>query len=207
MERTPEHNEPHEGRPSIPSRTRIAGYELENEIGRGRTGTVYRATDLRLGRTLAVKLLAPELGRDEAFRRRFVRDSRIAAEIDHPHIVPVMEAGEADGFLYIAMRYVAGPSLRELLAQDGTLSVDGAVRIAGQVASALDSAHAHGVVHGGVNPGSILVIRTTDEERPQYAYLTDFGIDIRTLTEDFTRAVRSRARSAVRRRSSCPAVR
>ncbi|WP_274562416.1 serine/threonine-protein kinase [Streptomyces spiramyceticus] len=159
---------------------------MESEIGRGRTGVVYRAKDLRLDRTLVVKLLAPELGRNETFRRRFVHDIRIAAAIDHPHIVPIFEVGEADGLLYIAMRYIAALNLREILDQYGALSVTGAIRIAGQVASALDSAHAHGVVHGDVSPGNILVARSADEDRPQYAYLTDFGIDIRTLTENFT---------------------
>ncbi|MGW8768060.1 serine/threonine-protein kinase [Streptomyces sp. NPDC055815] len=160
---------------------------MESEIGRGRTGVVYRARDLRLDRTLVLKLLAPEVGRNETFRRNFARDTRIVAAIDHPHVVPIFEAGEADGFLYIAMRYIAAPNLRELLDQYGALSVTGAIRIAGQVASALDSAHKHGAVHGDVSPGNILVVRSADEDRPEYAYLTDFGIDIRTLTENFSR--------------------
>ncbi|MFE5482379.1 serine/threonine-protein kinase [Streptomyces sp. NPDC056527] len=186
MERIPDSSGPY-GHPSAPSRAHIAWYELESEIGRGRTGIVYRARDLRLDRTLALKILAPGLGRNEAFRRRFAHDNRITAAIDHPHIVPVFEAGEADGSLYIAMRYIAAPNLRELPNQSGALSVAGAIRIAGQVASALDSAHRRGVVHGDVSPGNILVVNSADEDRPQYSYLTDFGIDIRTLTENFTR--------------------
>lgn len=186
MARTPDHAGPHDGPHPSPSRIHIAGYELQNEIGRGRTGVVYRAKDVRLDRTLVLKLMAPELGRNETLRRQFVHDIRIAAAIDHPHIVPIFEAGESDGFLYIAMRYIAGPNLRELLDQYGALSATGAIRIAAQVASALDSAHRHGVVHGAISPGNILVVKSADEDRPQYAYLTDFGIDIRALTENFT---------------------
>ncbi|MET9469547.1 serine/threonine-protein kinase [Streptomyces sp. NPDC006544] len=159
----------------------IAGYQLEREIGRGDMSLVYRAVDLRLDRTVALKLLAPELARDEAFRRRFAHDSRVAAAIDHPHIVPVLEAGESDGILYVATRYIPGPDLRTLLDQEGTLPVPAALRIAAQVASALDAAHEHDLVHRDVRPASILVARGTDSDHPAHAYLTDFGLTERSL--------------------------
>ena len=101
----------------------IASYLVESEIGRGGMAVVYRAKDLRLDRTVALKLLAPELARNDTFRQRFTHESRVAAAIDHPHIVPVFEAGETDGILYIAMRYVAGQDLRALLDRKGPLSV------------------------------------------------------------------------------------
>ncbi|MFF3863342.1 serine/threonine-protein kinase [Streptomyces sp. NPDC002209] len=153
----------------------IAGYQVEREIGRGGMGVVYLAEDLRLGRAVALKVLAPELTRSDAFRRRFIHESRAAAAIDHPHILPIFEAGEANGVLYIAMRYVSGPDLGALLDRDGPLPVPGAMRIAAQVASALDAAHEHGLVHGDVKPGNILVARSNVGDDPYYAYLMDFG--------------------------------
>ncbi|MFF3762814.1 serine/threonine-protein kinase [Streptomyces sp. NPDC001922] len=160
---------------------RVAAYRLEQEIGRGGMAVVYRAEDLRLGRTVAVKLLAPELARNETFRRRFELESRVAAAIDHPHIVPVFEAGETDGVLFIAMRYVEGRDLRALLDRDGPLSIEDACRIAVQVASALDAAHAHELVHRDVKPGNILVAEGTDADHPEHVYLTDFGLTKRAL--------------------------
>lgn len=97
----------------------IAGYRVESEIGRGGMAVVYRATDLRLDRTVALKLLAPELVRNDTFRKRFTHESRVAAAIDHPHIVPVFEVGETEGILYIAMRFVAGQDLRALIDRQG----------------------------------------------------------------------------------------
>ncbi|MEV0371670.1 serine/threonine-protein kinase [Streptomyces sp. NPDC050636] len=161
---------------------RIAGYQLQEEIGRGGMAVVYRAEDLRLGRTVAVKLLAPELARNDTFRQRFVHESRVAAAIDHPHIVPVFEAGETDGVLYIAMRYVKGRDLRALLDRDGRLPLETACRIALQVASALDAAHAHDLVHRDVKPGNILIAEGTDSDRPEHAYLTDFGLTKKSLS-------------------------
>ena len=155
---------------------RIAGYLLEEEIGRGGMAVVYRAQDLALGRVVAVKLLAPELARNESFRMRFAFESRAAAAIDHPHIIPVFSAGESDGVLFIAMRYVEGRDLRTLLDRYGTLPVPQAVRITTQIASALDAAHAHGLVHRDVKPGNVLVAEGTDSEHPEHVYLTDFGL-------------------------------
>ncbi|MFD8595680.1 serine/threonine-protein kinase [Kitasatospora sp. NPDC059646] len=160
----------------------LAGYRLEHVIGRGGMAIVYRAEDLRLGRTVAVKLLAPELARNETFRQRFVRESRVAASLDHPNIVPVYEAGEVEGVLYIAMRYVRGRDLRSLLDRQGPLTVRQVVRIAVQVASALDAAHAHELVHRDVKPGNVLIAEGTDPDHPEHAYLTDFGLTKKSLS-------------------------
>jgi serine/threonine-protein kinase len=143
---------------------------------------VYCARDLRLERTVALKLLAPEMARNDTFRRRFTHESRVAAAIDHPHIVPIFEAGEMDGVLYIAMRYVSGLDLRALLDRDGALPVETALRIATQVASALDAAHGHDLVHRDVKPGNILVAQGTDSDHPEHVYLTDFGLTKKSLS-------------------------
>ncbi|WAZ19381.1 serine/threonine protein kinase [Streptomyces cinnabarinus] len=170
------------GRPSELIGRQVAGYRIEEEIGRGGMAVVYRARDLRLDRPVALKLLAPELARNDTFRRRFSHESRAAAAIDHPHIVPVFEAGETDGVLFIAMRYVDGSDLRHLLDRQGPLPSATAVRIAAQVASALDAAHEHGLVHRDVKPGNILVARGTDSDHPEHAYLTDFGLTKKSLS-------------------------
>ncbi|MFC8513109.1 serine/threonine-protein kinase [Streptomyces sp. NPDC057257] len=170
------------GRPSELIGRQVAGYRIEREIGRGGMAVVYRARDLRLERTVALKLLAPELARNDTFRLRFTHESRAAAAIDHPHIVPVYEAGETDGVLYIAMRYVEGSDLRHLLDRRGPLAPSAALRIAAQVASALDAAHEHGLVHRDVKPGNILVARGTDSDHPEHAYLTDFGLTKKSLS-------------------------
>lgn len=161
---------------------RIAGYLLEDEIGRGGMAVVYRARDVRLGRTVAVKLLAPELARNDTFRKRFEHESHVAASIDHPHIVPVFEAGETEGVLYIAMRHVKGRDLRALLDRTGRLPLETGCRIALQVASALDAAHAHDLVHRDVKPGNILVAAGTDSDHPEHIYLTDFGLTKKSLS-------------------------
>lgn len=170
------------GRPSGLVGKQIADYLVESEIGRGGMAVVYRARDLRLDRAVALKLLAPELARNDTFRKRFAHESRVAAAIDHPHIVPVFEAGEREGVLYIAMRYVAGQDLRALLDREGPLPPDKAGRIAAQVASALDAAHAHDLVHRDVKPGNILVAPGTDSEHPEHVYLTDFGLTKKSLS-------------------------
>ncbi|MFE9452828.1 serine/threonine-protein kinase [Streptomyces sp. NPDC006739] len=172
----------HPGTPAEPVGRQVASYLVESEIGRGGMAVVYRAHDLRLDRTVALKLLAPELARNDIFRRRFTHESRVAAAIDHPHIVPVFEAGETEGVLFIAMRYVAGSDLRRLLDRRGPLPFPVAVRIAAQVASALDAAHEHGLVHRDVKPGNILVSRGTDSEHPEHVYLTDFGLTKKSLS-------------------------
>ncbi|MFG2602477.1 serine/threonine-protein kinase [Streptomyces sp. NPDC048514] len=170
------------GRPSELIGRQVAGYRVESELGRGGMAVVYRARDLRLERTVALKLLAPELARNDTFRKRFTHESQVAAAIDHPHIVPVFEAGETDGVLFIAMRYVSGSDLRHLLDLRGPLPLQDAVRICAQVASALDAAHAHGLVHRDVKPGNILVAEGTDRDHPEHVYLTDFGLTKKSLS-------------------------
>jgi serine/threonine-protein kinase len=149
---------------------RVAGYLLERLVGVGGMAAVYQARDERLGRVVALKLLAG----DEAVRMRFVREARAVAAVDHPHIIPVYAAGEADGVQFIAMRFVAGGTLQGILRAAGALSPRRAAAFISPVASALDAAHAAGLVHRDVKPGNILV----DSRRggPEHAYLTDFGI-------------------------------
>ncbi|MFJ5834639.1 serine/threonine-protein kinase [Streptomyces sp. NPDC093089] len=167
--------------------SQIAGYQVEREIGRGGMSVVYRAKDLRLDRIVALKVLAPELAHEDSFRRRFLRELRMAAAIDHPHIVPIFASGESNGVLYIAMLYVSGPDLGTLLDRDGLLPVTGAMRIAAQVASALDAAHEHDLVHGDVKAGNILVATSGVGDDP-YAYLVDFGMAKPSLDASLSRA-------------------
>jgi YVTN family beta-propeller protein len=162
----------------------IAGYRIESLIGRGGMAVVYRAEDMRLGRKVALKLLTPQLADNEQFRQRFIMESRLAASLDHPNIVPIYEAGEADGQLFIAMRYVLGSDLKGLLAKEGgPLPAGRTLRLFGQIGDALDSAHRAGLVHRDVKPANILVV-AGQEHRPQaqgdHVYLTDFGLTKRT---------------------------
>jgi len=150
----------------------IAGYKIEEILGRGGMGVVYRATQLTLGREVAIKLIATERSDDPVFRERFTSESRIAASIEHASVIPVYEAGEDDGLLFIAMRLVEGLDLGRLLAHLGPLSPERAARVTVQVAGALDAAHARGLVHRDVKPANVLV--TADQ--PEHAYLTDFGV-------------------------------
>ena len=154
--------------------SRVAGYRLEEQVGAGGMAVVFRAADERLGRRVALKLLAPALASDEAFRQRFVRESRAAAAVDDPHIIPVHEAGEADGVLFIAMRYVPGRDVRSLLHREGPLAPDRAAAIISPVASALDAAHAAGLVHRDVKPANMLLDMRPG--RPDHVYLSDFGL-------------------------------
>ncbi|MFJ3903869.1 serine/threonine-protein kinase [Streptomyces sp. NPDC090025] len=163
--------------------TRVAGYVIEAEIGHGGMAVVYRAHDLKLGRTVALKLLDPALARSDTFRQRFVHEQHVAAAIDHPHIVPVFEAGEWEGTLFIAMRWVPGRDLQAVLNRNGPLDPATAARIILQVASALDAAHAHGLVHRDVKPGNILVAEGIDRDHPEHVYLTDFGITKKALSQ------------------------
>ena len=160
--------------------SRIAGYRLEEQIGRGGMAVVFRAHDPRLDRRVALKILAPELARDDAFRQRFIRESRAAAAVDDPHIIPVFEAGEAAGVLFIAMRYVQGRDVRSLLDELGTLPPPRAISIITQVASALDAAHSHGLVHRDVKPANMLLDRTVG--RADHVYLSDFGLSKQSLS-------------------------
>jgi serine/threonine-protein kinase len=139
-------------------------------------GVVYLAHQLVLDRMVALKLLAPELAEDEAFRVRFLRESRTAASLDHPSIVPIFDAGEVDGQLYLAMRYVEGGDLRALLKAEGPLEPERTLAIGEQMAAALDAAHARGLVHRDVKPSNVLL----DSE--EHVYLADFGLS-RRLSE------------------------
>ncbi len=157
----------------------IAGCRLEAVAGRGGMGVVYRATQLALDRPVAVKAMAPQLAEDAAYRERFQRESQLAASIDHPNVIPVYEAGELDGTLYLMMRWVDGTDLRALLNENGGLEPARAVRLLRPVASALAAAHRRGLVHRDVKPANVLI--TADED--EHVYLTDFGIARRTDAE------------------------
>lgn len=151
----------------------VAGFRVESLIGEGAMGTVYVAEDTSTGRQVALKLLAPELARDERFRQRFLRESQLAASLEHPRIVPIVASGEENGVLYLAMAHVDGSDLRELLRREGRLEPERALRLLEQVAEALDAAHAAGLVHRDVKPGNILV---TDGDDGEQAYMCDFGL-------------------------------
>ncbi len=160
--------------PAFAVGSRIAGYRLEADIGAGGMAVVFRALDERLDRLVALKLLGPWLAADEAFRHRFLRESRAAAAVDDPHIIPVYEAGEASGVLFIAMRYVSGGDVRDLLRREGPLPAERAAAIISPVASALDAAHAAGLVHRDVKLANMLV--DARPGRPDHVYLSDFGL-------------------------------
>jgi serine/threonine protein kinase len=164
----------------------VAGYRIEEQIGRGGMAVVYRATDVRLNRSVALKILAPELAGDSAFRQRFIREMRSAAAVDHPNIVPVFDAGEADGALFIAMRYVSGQDARTLLDAEHTLAPARVVHLITQVASALDDAHAQGLVHRDVKPGNMLIPAVPGSDQPDHVYLSDFGLSKEALSSSLT---------------------
>src|SRR5215467_4222385 len=136
---------------------KVAGYRLEEKIGQGGMAVVYRAYDERLERLVALKLLAPGLAADTAFRTRFIRESRAAAAVDHPNIIPIYDAGDAGGFLFISMRYVQGGDVRSLLRDGYGLPPARAWHVVSQVASALDAAHSRGLVHRDVKPANMLL--------------------------------------------------
>ncbi len=154
--------------------SRVAGYLLEGLVGVGGMAAVFRARDERLGRVVALKLLAVGLPGDGGFRERFVREARAVAAVDHPHIIPVYEAGEADGVPFIAMRFVAGGDLRAVMGADGGMPSARAAAFVSAVASALDAAHAAGLVHRDVKPANMLV--DAGPGRPEHVYLSDFGL-------------------------------
>jgi serine/threonine-protein kinase len=181
----------HPRSPDVAPGDRVAGYRLEEQIGQGGMAVVYRARDERLDRRVALKLLAPSLAADAAFRQRFIRESRAAAAVDHPNIIPVYEAGDAGGALFIAMRYVQGGDVRSLLARNGPLSPDRVLSIVGQVAAALDAAHASGLIHRDIKPANMLLgtaeaVTAGDRAAPpswpqEHVYLSDFGISKQSL--------------------------
>lgn len=133
-------------------------------------GVVYRAHDLRLKRTVALKLTAPELALDQRFRERFSRETELAMSLEHPNVVPIHDAGDIDGRLYLAMRHVEGTDLRALLHTEGELDPARALVICSRVANALDAAHANGLVHRDVKPSNVLL------DADEHVYLADFGL-------------------------------
>jgi serine/threonine protein kinase len=161
----------------------FGGYRIVSVLGRGGMGVVYLAEDLRLGRRVALKLLAPQLAEDPRFRDRFVRESRVAASIDHPNVIPIYEAGGEAGVLFIAMRYVQGTDLRALLKAEGAMAPPRAVALVRQVAGALDAAHARGLVHRDVKPGNVLIAESAGSEAGEHAYLSDFGLTKRAASD------------------------
>ncbi|MFC4950845.1 serine/threonine-protein kinase [Pseudonocardia sp. GCM10023141] len=169
----------------LPLGSSIAGLRIEAIAGRGGMGVVYRALDAELNRQVAVKVIAVDLAADPEFRQRFRRESRTAASVNHPNVIPVFQAGEERGLLYLAMQYADGTDLRELIRLHGRLDVVLTVSLVGQIAAALDAAHRRDLVHRDVKPANILV--TTENGAP-HVYLTDFGLtrSIRT-TEQITR--------------------
>jgi len=148
----------------------FAGCRVEEVIGRGDMGVVYAAEEMALQRRVALKLILPEHSGEERFRRRFQRESMVAASIDHPNVIPILDAGDEDGVLYITMRLVEGTDLRSLIASRGRLDPLRAARIVRQVSAALDAAHSHGLLHRDVKPPNVLLARE------DHAYLSDFGL-------------------------------
>src|SRR5919106_5742501 len=147
----------------------VAGYRIEERIGRGGMGVVYRAEHLNLQRRAAVKIIAPDLAESEGFRERFTREARIAAALQHPNIVTVYDAGEVEGLLYLAMQYIEGQDLAAVLRRDARLRPYRAIDVCRQVAAALDAAHAMGLIHRDVKPANVLI-------EGRNAFLTDFGL-------------------------------
>src|SRR5215218_10399781 len=155
----------------------LAGYRVGELLGRGSMGDVYRADDVRLGRSVALKVLVPGLGAEDGL----LRESRLAAGLDHPNVIPIFEAGDDDGRLFIAMRYVAGGDLRALLRRESKLTPARAIAIAAQVADALDAAHRRGLVHRDVKPSNVLL---DDADGREHCYLADFGLTQRAAEAD-----------------------
>src|SRR5579859_5096547 len=154
----------------------FAGYRLVSVLGRGGMSIVFRAENPRLGNVIALKVLDPALASDDIFRTRFLEESRIAAAMNHPHVIPIHDMGSWDGLLYIAMRCVSGTDLRQMIKKRGRLQPETAVLLLGQAARALDAAHRRGLVHRDVKPGNLLVERASDDADPDHLYLADFGI-------------------------------
>ncbi|MGI8802898.1 MAG: serine/threonine-protein kinase, partial [Solirubrobacteraceae bacterium] len=151
----------------------VAGYKIESVVARGGMGVVYRARHAELGRSVALKVIAADRAGDETFRKRFVREARLAASLDHPNVIPVFEAGDDDGLLFIAMRLVEGSDLERLIAADGPLAPALAVRLIEQAAAGLDAAHARGLVHRDIKPANILLAGPPADP---HVYVTDFGV-------------------------------
>jgi tRNA A-37 threonylcarbamoyl transferase component Bud32 len=163
--------------------TQLGEYRIESLLGRGGMSVVYLAEHVRLKRKAAVKLLSPELAEDPTFRARFVSEWERLAQLDHPNIIPVFEAGESDGFLYIAMRYVRSTDLKGLIEHEGRLDAQRSVSIIAQTASALDAAHQQNLVHRDVKPANILIATGAGPEGTDHVYLSDFGLTKHTESQ------------------------
>ncbi|HEX2104664.1 MAG TPA: protein kinase [Solirubrobacteraceae bacterium] len=148
----------------------LSGYRIEGVVGRGGMGVVYRAEEIALGRTVALKVIAPELLDDRSARERFLREARAAASIEHPHVIPLLHAGDADGTPYLVMRFVDGDDVRTLVRRAGALAPDRAAAITAQAGDALDAIHAAGLVHRDIKPANVLL------GPRDHVYVTDFGL-------------------------------
>ena len=159
--------------------TMFGPYRIERLLGRGGMGEVYRAVDTSQNdRVVALKVLSPAMSADPEFAGRFRREAHLAAGISEPHVVPVHRHGEIGGRLFLDMQLVEGRSLADVLAAEGALAPERAVAIVAQIATALDAAHADGLVHRDVKPGNVLL--TDSPDRPEFAYLVDFGLALAT---------------------------
>ena len=163
--------------------TEVATYRIVRILGRGGMSVVYLAEHDWLQRKVALKVLAPQLADDERFRERFVRESRLAASLDHPNVIPIYEAGASGGELFIAMRFVEGSDLRTMLQEEGALEPARAIGILRQVADALDAAHEQGLVHRDVKPANVLLTRPRSSEPVEHVYLSDFGLTKRSASD------------------------
>jgi serine/threonine protein kinase len=160
--------------------SRFAGYRVDGLLARGGMGAVYRASGPESDRTVALKLISPEFADDIQFRRRFEREARLAAELDHPNVIPLISSGEFEGVLFIATQLIEGLNLHEIVTVEGPLSPRGAGRVIAQVASALDAAHDRGLLHRDVKSANVIL-----EGAPENgtAYLTDFGLSKHVLSK------------------------
>jgi serine/threonine protein kinase len=158
----------------------FAGYRIERRLGRGGMGILYLAMEPGLDRRVALKLIAPEAAADEVFARRFAEESRIAASIEHPNVVPIYAAGEQDGIPFIAMRFVSGSDLGRRISRTGRLDPERAVALIAQIGNGLDAIHAAGLVHRDVKPANVLL---SGEEGAEHAYITDFGVARNVATQ------------------------
>src|SRR5947209_11935612 len=154
----------------------FAGYRVRSVLGRGGMSVVYQAENLRLSSVIALKVLAPELADDDVFRARFLEESRIAASLNHPNVIPIYDMGAQDNLLYIAMRYVSGTDMRQMIKKRGRILPATALFLVGQAGRALDAGHRKGLVHRDVKPGNLLIERGSDDADPDHVYLADFGI-------------------------------
>jgi streptogramin lyase len=169
----------------LPVGSELLGYRIQVVLGRGGMGIVYLAEDLRLKRKVALKLLSPEVAHDEQLRGRLLAESELAASLDHPNIVPIYAASEADERVFISMRYVEGEDLKQVLKR-GPLSPESTLALVSQVASALDAAHARGLVHRDVKPSNVLIAPAAGPEGADHVYLADFGLTRRLAEKDLS---------------------